>query len=197
MTFAEGVKGLLRLDPDIIIMGEMRDRASAHAALEAAESGHACLSTLHARDVAGTITVLRNFGYTDHDIASAVDLIVAQRLARRLCERCRREEAPSASEKQILSAWGQQVPPVTWHAAGCEECRGSGYHGRMGIFEVHRMREEDADLVLAHADERTLRQHIKRQGAATLLENLLLKAQEGVTSLSEIQSVRGFGFYSR
>ena len=197
VTFAEGVKGLLRLDPDIVLMGEMRETASARAALDAAESGRTCLSTLHARDTAATISVLRNFGYSDHDIASAVDLIVAQRLVRRLCEHCRREEAPGEEDKQSLAAWGQPLPAQTWHAVGCEACSGSGYSGRMGIFEIHRLREEDADLILAHADERTLRQHIRKRGASSLLECLLLKSADGSTSLAEIQSVRGFGFYGR
>jgi len=196
VNFVEGVKGLLRLDPDVIVVGEMRDRASALAALEAAECGHACLSTLHARDVAGTITVLRNLGYSDNDIAAAVDLVIAQRLVRRLCEKCRRQEPPTEGEKQLLNAWGQPVPAQTWHAVGCEHCGGGGYLGRVGIFEVYRLREEDADLVLAHADERTLRRHIRRRGATSLLDDLLRKSTEGVTSLAEIRSVRGFGFYS-
>ncbi len=196
VTFAEGVKGLLRLDPDIVLMGEMRDTASGRAALEAAESGRACLTTLHARDAAATISVLRNFGYTDHDIAATVDLIVAQRLVRRLCEHCRLEEPLTEAERQLLTASGRPMPALAWHAVGCTACGGSGYRGRMGIFEIHRLREEDADLLMTHADERTLRQHIRQRGAASLMDSLLLKAAEGSTSLAEIQSVRGFGFYA-
>jgi general secretion pathway protein E len=196
VTFAEGVTGLLRLDPDIVVVGEIRDHASARAALEVAQAGHACLSTLHARDAAATVSVLRNFGYADHDIASIVDLIVSQRLVRRLCESCRHQESTSAEEKQALIMWGQPVPSQCWHSVGCEDCSGSGYRGRLGVFEVHRLREEDADLIQAHADERTLRQHLKRYGGKSLLEDLLLKALEGTTSISEVQAVRGFGFYS-
>lgn len=197
LTFAEGMSGLLRLDPDIVAIGEMRDTTSARAALEVAQAGHACLSTLHARDVAATISVLRNFGITDQEIACSVDLVVSQSLVRRLCESCRKEASPSDAETKALVAWGQPVPPRTWQAVGCQECAASGYRGRMGVFEVHRMGEQDAALIQAHADERTLRHHIKHHGTGSLLDDLLLKAAKGETSISEIQGVRGFGFFAR
>ena len=107
LTFAAGVKGLLRLDPDIILMGEMRDTVSARAALDAADSGHVFLSTLHARDAAGTITALRNFGLADYEIAATLDLIVAQRLVRRLCTACRKQEALTEAETNWLRSQGQ------------------------------------------------------------------------------------------
>jgi type II secretory ATPase GspE/PulE/Tfp pilus assembly ATPase PilB-like protein len=105
LTFAEAVKGLLRLDPDLIMMGEMRDAVSARAALDAADSGHVFLSTLHARDVAGTITALRNFGLADHEIGATVDLIVAQRLVRRLCPACRRH----LSQRRWFQLWSDDA----------------------------------------------------------------------------------------
>jgi type II secretory ATPase GspE/PulE/Tfp pilus assembly ATPase PilB-like protein len=196
LTFAEGVKGLLRLDPDIIMMGEMRDTVSARAALDAADSGHVFLSTLHARDVAGTITALRNFGLADHEITATVDLIVAQRLVRRLCPACRKQEPPTAAEANWLKFYSQPVPKLTWHAVGCAQCGNSGYRGRIGIFEVYRLREEDADLILQHADEHTLRRHIRKHGTLSLIEDDLLKAAEGITSLGEIQSAGGLGFFA-
>jgi general secretion pathway protein E len=196
LTFAEGVKGLLRLDPDIIMMGEMRDSVSAHAALDAADSGHIFLSTLHARDAAGTVTALRNFGLADHEIAATVDLIVAQRLVRHLCPVCRKQEPPTQDEVNWLKFYGQPVPAQTWHAVGCPKCNQSGYRGRIGIFEVWRLREEDADLILKHADEHTLRRHIRRGGTVSLVEDELRKVAEGSTSLAEIQISGAFGFYS-
>ena len=178
LTYAEGVRGLLRLDPDVIVLGEMRDAISARAALDAADSGHVFLSTLHARDAAGTLSVLRHFGLADHEIAASVDLLVAQRLVRRLCPACRRPDPPTADEAQWLRLCGQPVPDKTWHAAGCEKCGGSGYLGRIGIFEIHRLREEDADLILAHADEHTLRRHLRGRGALSLSKTTCKKSRK-------------------
>jgi general secretion pathway protein E len=197
LTYAEGVKGLLRLDPDVLMLGEMRDTASARAALDAADSGHVFLSTLHARDAAGTLSVLRHLGLADHEIAASVDLLVAQRLVRRLCSACRRPEPPTADEARWLQLCGQPVPDKTWRAVGCEKCGGSGYRGRIGVFEIHRLREEDADLLLAHADEHTLRRHLRGRGSLSLLEDDLQKVAEGVTSIAEFQAVGGMGFFAR
>jgi type II secretory ATPase GspE/PulE/Tfp pilus assembly ATPase PilB-like protein len=196
LNFAEGVKGMLRLDPDLIFMGEMRDHASARAALDAADSGHAFLSTLHARDTAGIITALRNFGIVDHQIAATLDLVVAQRLIRRLCPACRKQEPPTPSEIHWLKSWQYHVPTLTWHATGCPQCRQSGYQGRIGIFELYRLHEMDADLILQHADEHTLRRHIRHHGMLSLTEDALLKARDGITSLAEIQTTGGNGFYT-
>lgn len=196
LTFAEGVKGLLRLDPDIIMMGEMRDAVSARAALDAADSGHVFLSTLHARDVAGTITALRNFGLADHEIAATVDLIVAQRLVRCLCPACRKQEPPTPAEINWLKFYSQPVPKLTWHGVGCAQCGNSGYRGRIGIFEAYRLREEDADLILQHADEHTLRRQIRKYGTLSLVEDDLVKVAEGITSLGELQATGGLGFFA-
>ncbi len=196
LTYAEGVKGLLRLDPDVLMLGEMRDATSARAALDAADSGHVFLSTLHARDAAGTVSVLRHLGLADHEIAASVDLLVAQRLVRQLCPACRRPEPPTADEAQWLRLCGQLVPDKTWRAAGCEKCGGSGYRGRIGVFEIHRLREADADLILAHADEHTLRRHLRGRGALSLLEDDLQKVAEGLTSIAEFRAVGGMGFYA-
>ncbi len=196
LTYAEGVKGLLRLDPDALVLGEMRDTASARAALDAADSGHVFLSTLHARDAAGTVSVLRHLGLADHEIAASVDLLVAQRLVRRLCPACRRPASPTADEAQWLRLCGQPVPDKTWRADGCAKCGGSGYRGRIGIFEIHRLREADADLILAHADEHTLRRHLRGRGALSLLEDDLQKVAEGITSIAEFQAVGGMGFFA-
>ena len=197
LTYAEGVKGLLRLDPDVLMMGEMRDPVSARAALDAADSGHVFLSTLHARDAAGTISVLRHFGLSDHEIAATLDLLVAQRLVRRLCFACRRPEPPTPDEARWLQMCRQPVPDKTWHAVGCPKCGRSGYTGRIGVFEIHRLTESDADLIVSHADEHTLRRHLRGRGALSMVEDDLQKVAEGVTTIAEFQSVGGMGFFAR
>lgn len=196
LTYAEGVRGLLRLDPDVIVLGEMRDSISARAALHATDSGHVFLSTLHARDAAGTISVLRHFGLADHEIAASVDLLVAQRLVRRLCTGCRRPEAPTPNEANWLRACGHPVPDKTWRAVGCERCGRTGYSGRIGVFEIRRLTEEDADLIIAHADEHTLRRHLRARGTLSMLDDDLHKVAEGQTSIAEFQTVGGIGFYN-
>ena len=196
LDFSTGIKGLLRLDPDLIFMGEMRDPNSARAALNAAESAHAFLSTLHARDTAGIITVLRNLSIMDHEIASNLDLIVAQRLIRRLCTACRQHEDLTENEIRWLKTLGCPAPALTWHAKGCPQCRHSGYQRRVGIFEIYRLGEADTDLILQHADEHTLRRHIRYHGMLSMIQDALLKAGEGTTSLAEIQAMGGIGFYA-
>jgi type II secretory ATPase GspE/PulE/Tfp pilus assembly ATPase PilB-like protein len=196
LDFSEGVRSLLRLDPDIIVMGEMRDASSARAALHAADTGHVCLSTLHARDAAGTITVLRNFGCLDHEIASSVDLIISQRLVRRLCTRCRKQEPPAPAEAEFIVLLGQPVPSLVWHAGGCAECDGTGHKGRIGIFEIHRIHDDDADLFLGHANERAIRAHMRRRGARSLVDQVLHYVEDGVTSLEEMLGGLGLGFFS-
>jgi type II secretory ATPase GspE/PulE/Tfp pilus assembly ATPase PilB-like protein len=196
LSYVEGVKGLLRLDPDVIVLGEMRDAASARAALQATDSGHVFLSTLHARDAAGTISVLRHFGLADHEIAASVDLLVAQRLVRRLCPACRRPEPHTPDEAHWLRARGLPVLDKTWRAVGCERCGGSGYSGRIGVFEIRRLTEEDADLIIAHTDEHTLRRHLRGKGTLSMLQDDLQKVAEGLTSVAEFQAVGGTGFYN-
>jgi general secretion pathway protein E len=197
LTFAEGAKGLLRLDPDIILMGEVRDAGSARVALDIADTGHLFLSSVHARDAVATITALRNFGLQDFEIAASLDLIVAQRLVRRLCPKCRREEPPTTAEVKWLELVGQTISKQTWHAAGCTECSMTGYRGRVGIFEVWRLQEEEADLILKHADEHTLRRRLRKHGMSSLLEDDFSKVSEGVTTVAEMQAMGGFGFYNR
>jgi type II secretory ATPase GspE/PulE/Tfp pilus assembly ATPase PilB-like protein len=194
LTFAEGARGLLRLDPDVILMGEMRDAASARVALDIADTGHLFLSSLHARDAVATITALRNYGLQDFEIAASLDLIVAQRLVRRLCMKCRKEEPPTKAEAKWLELFGQPVPRLTWRATGCPECSLTGYRGRVGIFEVWPLREEEADLILRHTDEHTLRRRLRKQGMSSLLEDDLSKVAEGITSLAEMQAVGGLSF---
>lgn len=187
LTFAEGVKAMLRLDPDMLMMGEIRDAASAHAAVGAAITGRVLLSTVHAKDAAATVTALRNWGLADHEIAESLSVVVAQRLVRKLCPACRKPGTPTPGEQSWLRALHLAVPDEVWCPEGCEACHGFGYSGRTGIFEFWRLDESDYRLLLAHADEHTLRRHLSQRRHATFIEDALAKIIDGTTTLAELR----------
>lgn len=192
MTFVEGVKAMLRLDPDFLMLGEIRDSDSAHAALTAASSGRALMSTLHSRDAVAVIETLRNYGLSGHDIATNLMLVVSQRLVRRLCPHCRVEAGPNNEEKHWLHQLGRPVPKRVWHARGCERCHGVGYRGRIGLFEVWRIDAEEYQLILQEGDRRTLYRHLAGRGHRFLLDDGLAKVQEGLTTLGELHVIGGY-----
>lgn len=136
LTFAEGLKSMLRLDPDYILLGELRDAASAEMAVQASASGKTLMSTLHSRDAVSAVTTLRNYGLADHEIVAALEVVVAQRLLRKLCPHCRRVGPPSESDTAWLTMLGRPLPEQCWHAVGCAKCQQTGYAGRTGVFEV-------------------------------------------------------------
>ena len=197
LTFREGVAGLLRLDPDVIMLGEIRDEESARAALNAADGGHLFISTLHARDAAGTITALRNYSLRDYEIAANLNTIIAQRLVRRLCLACRKKDRPTRDERRWMETIGASTPRFLWRPVGCNECSQTGYRGRIGIFEVVRLSESDIDLICKRSDEPTLRHHFRKTGARSLLHDDLQKISEGITSLSEIQGISSVDLHGR
>jgi type II secretory ATPase GspE/PulE/Tfp pilus assembly ATPase PilB-like protein len=193
LGFVEGIKAMLRLDPDYLMMGEIRDAASAHAAITAAASGHALMSTLHSRDAVGVLDTLRNYGLGGQDVSSTLMLVVAQRLVRTLCPACRVAEAPTEEDRRWLQRLGREVPQSVWHARGCAQCRDTGYKGRTGVFEVWRINAEEYQLILKQADRRTLYRSLAQRGHRFLLDDGLDKVSEGVTTLSELHSMGGFG----
>lgn len=197
LTYASGMKAIMRLDPDYIHLGEIRDHESAEAALEAAGAGRVILSTIHTRDAAGAITSLRNFHINDHDIATALSFVIAQRLVRRLCQHCRRKGKPNDAERSWLDSLEIPAPEVCWHAEGCAKCGHTGYHGRIGVFEVWPMREDTYQMILDHADEATLRRHLRASGLNSLHQDGVKKAREGITSLSDLITMGGLTFFSR
>lgn len=160
LTFQSGLKVVLRMDPDFVLLGEIRDAESARAAVTAASSGHVVLTTVHSHDPVSAITALRNWGLEDHDITATLQVIVSQRLVRTLCSDCRREEAPAPREAAWLRAVGREVPSRVWHPVGCAECRGLGYRGRTGVFEVLRLGDRDLGKIADHASEQVLRRHL-------------------------------------
>lgn len=197
MTFVDAVKAMLRLDPDYLMLGEIRDADSAHAALTAASSGRALMSTLHSRDAVAVVETLRNYGLTGHEISANLMLVISQRLVRRLCPHCRVESGPNNEEKHWLHAIGRKAPNKVWHAKGCEECHGVGYKGRIGLFEVWRIDADEYQLILDGADRRTLYRQLSGRGHRFLLDDGLEKATLGLTTLSELRAVGGYNVLSR
>jgi general secretion pathway protein E len=187
ITFVEGVKAMLRLDPDFLLVGEIRDIPSAHAALEVAASGKSLLSTLHSRDTAGAVTSLRNLHLQDYEIATALEMVVAQRLVRKLCPHCRRQTAPSEAEKAWLESAGLDLPDFVWSAGECASCSDTGYFGRTALFEVWHLDDDFRQMILSHVPEVALRKELRRGGVNAIIHDGLDKVKEGITSLSELQ----------
>ena len=189
LTFAVGLKAMLRLDPDYLLLGEIRDAESAQIAVEAAATGHCVMSTLHSPDTAGVVILLRNWGIRDHQIASALQIALNQRLVRRLCQKCRQRCAPSKTEILWLKALALPAIDEVYRATGCEACQHTGYQGRIGVFEVWQKDDSDYELILSHTDAQSLRRHLRKRGLQTALEDGLARVREGVTTLSELQTM--------
>jgi general secretion pathway protein E len=189
--FREGVKAMLRLDPDYLMLGEIRDVVSAQAGITAASGGRAVMSTLHSRDAVGAIDVLKNYGLNGKEISAHLMLVVAQRLVRKLCVHCRIEQAPTTEEARWLTLLKRQVPGRVWQARGCERCQGVGYHGRTGVFEVWRIDKDEYQLILNEADRRLFYRQLARRGHKFLLDKALATIEDGITSIAELRGMGG------
>jgi type IV pilus assembly protein PilB len=190
MTFAAALRSFLRQDPDVIMVGEIRDLETAEIGVKAAQTGHMVLSTLHTNDAPQTISRLMNMGIAPFNITSSVSLVIAQRLARRLCNNCKRE-AP-LPEHALLSE-GYTADEVhagitLYEAVGCNECTG-GYKGRTGIYEVMPMTEQIQAIILQGGNSMQIAEAARVSGVKNLRQSALLKAKNGITSLAEINRV--------
>ena len=183
MTFASGLRSMLRADPDVIMVGEIRDRETAHIAVEAALTGHLVLSTLHTRDAPAALGRLIDMGIEPFLISSAIDCIVAQRLVRMLCPHCKQ---PSKATESTLAEYGLHQPEV-FEPVGCPRCAHSGYRGRIGIYEVMSITEEIRALVLAHASVDEIAGAAASQGMLRMREDGIAKVRAGQTSIVEIE----------
>lgn len=188
-TFAQGVHDILRHDPDAVFLGEIRDRDTAQAAVNASFSGHVLLSTMHSRDPAGVITLLRSMGSADHEIAASVSLIMGQRLLRCLCPDCREARPPKAFEREIAGEHGVDLAKA-WEASGCQDCGETGHKGLTAVFELWHLQDEDYEAILAHEDEKSLRHRLRQRGVPSLAEAALERAARGQVSLTEALAVR-------
>ena len=190
VTFAAGLRSILRQDPNIILVGEIRDRETAGIALEAAQTGHLLLSTLHTNDAPGTITRLLDLGIEPFLISSAVIGILAQRLVRRPCPSCCVPQAPCADSIEKAGGASRLPANARWLAGrGCEECGQSGSKGRIAIHELLVVNDEVRELITRRASEHAVRKAARIAGMRTLLEDGILKAAEGLTTLEDVVRV--------
>jgi len=188
LTFASGLRSILRADPDVIMVGEIRDGETARIAIEAALTGHLVLSTLHTNDAPGAITRLQKMGIESFLTASAIDCVVAQRLARTLCPSCKQRTLLSTTSLRE-AGFQAQSEMEAYEAAGCPRCGSSGYRGRVGLYSVMRMTEVLKDMVVNHAPQADVATVARREGMLTLREDGLAKVRAGLTSLDEIVRV--------
>ena len=187
LTFSAALRAFLRQDPDVIMVGEIRDIETAEIAIKAAQTGHLVMSTLHTNDAPSTLERLKNMGVAPFNIASSVILITAQRLARRLCSCKRAMDIPvqalveAGFEPEALDGGWQPMGPV-----GCERCKGSGYKGRVGIYQVMPISEEIARIIMTGGNSMDIAAQSRREGVLDLRQSGLRKVRQGITSLEEV-----------
>lgn len=196
-TFANGLRSIVRQDPDVIMIGEIRDYETADMAVHAALTGHVVLSTLHTNDAAGAIPRLLDMKIEPFLVNSSVNCVVAQRLCRRICENCKEPLQIEAGEKELADKELKSLPPKIerpsgwqfFHGKGCDNCGGSGYKSRIGIFEVFDLSDDLKEMVAKRASGTNLGAQAVKNGMVTIKQDGILKAIEGLTSLEEVWRV--------
>jgi type IV pilus assembly protein PilB len=189
LTFASGLRSILRGDPDVVMIGEIRDQETARIGVQAALTGHLVLATLHTNNAPAALNRLADLGVEPFLTSSAVDCVIAQRLARRLCERCRR---PVEADREVLSGLDFPFelvpgPKRRFHASvGCDRCGGSGYRGRVGLYELMVITDEMRDMILRRAPVGEIGRAARRAGMVPLREDGLVKAAKGITTVEEV-----------
>ncbi len=188
MTFSAALRSLLRQDPDVVMLGEIRDAETARTAIQAALTGHLVLSTLHTNDAPSSITRLINIGVEPYLIASAVNGVLAQRLVRRICKNCREEYVISEETRAYLADQGFEATKA-WRGKGCDRCRRTGYSGRQGIYEMLTMDDTLRDLVTQNPDVTAFRRMCRERGLVTLRQDGFAKVLTGLTTVDEVLRV--------
>jgi general secretion pathway protein E len=186
ITFAAGLRAIMRLDPDIILVGEIRDSETAGIAIQAALTGHLVLSSVHANDAAGVVFRLVDLGVEPYLISSALVGVVAQRMVRRICHHCREPHEPSPDEREAYERELGPAPAKFYHGAGCNLCGDTGYLGRTGIFEVLPLSEEIRRLLLKGAGAGEIKAQAEEEGMVSLRKAGMIKVREEVTTLREV-----------
>ena len=195
VTFADSLRTVLRQDPDIILVGEIRDTETAEIAMQAGQTGHYVLSTIHTIDAIEVITRLRKMGVSNYDISSTLATSVSQRLVRRLCKDCARERDYTEEEKNIITSiankYGVQVDlegKKTFDAVGCKKCNNTGYYGRIGIFEILMINDELRSLIVSDASSLELRKEALNNGYVPLVIDGINRVIDGTTNLAELNN---------
>jgi len=190
LTFASALRSFLRQDPNIIMVGEIRDLETAEIAIRAALTGHLVMSTVHTNDAPSTINRLVDMGVQPFLVSSSLNLIVAQRLLRKICSYCKQKEEHTRERTELLEKLGLGHDEAeqfdTYHGAGCSECHGTGFSGRIGIYEVMPMTARLKELIVENASREMLRREALSEGVLSLRDAALLKLRQGVTTLEEV-----------
>lgn len=195
LTFASGLRSLLRQDPNIIMVGEIRDQETTELAIQAALTGHLVFSTVHTNNAAGALPRLLDLGAETFLLASSMNAVMAQRVVRTICKHCKEEhEAPEPAVKQIKEVLGKLFPgkdgPVKlYKGKGCDQCGASGYEGRVGIFEVLQVNEKIGRLILERTDATEIEKAAVESGMVTMVQDGFLKSLEGITTIEEVLRV--------
>jgi type IV pilus assembly protein PilB len=190
LTFPVALKAFLRQDPDIIMVGEIRDIETGEISIKAAQTGHMVLSTLHTNDAPQTLTRLMNMGIAPFNIASSVILVTAQRLARKLCKCKKPVDIPEEALKR--AGYRDEDLDGSWqpfHPVGCELCKNTGYKGRVGIYQVMPISEEMERIIMKNGNAIDLADQASREGIKDLRQSGLIKVKKGLTSLEEVEAV--------
>lgn len=190
-SFATGLRSILRQDPDVIMVGEIRDREVAETAAHAALTGHLVFSTLHTNSAVGAFPRLMDLGIDANTIGSAFNIILGQRLVRRLCEHCKEERQMTTEEQTLVSRTLEQPVAIqsVFESKGCDQCKGIGYKGRIGIYEAVRVDQAVIDAITRDTRESVIREAAKPQGIPTMQQDGVMKALAGITSLEEVGRV--------
>ena len=189
MTFSAALRSLLRQDPDVVMLGEIRDGETANIAVQAALTGHLVLSTLHTNDAPASVTRLINIGVEPYLISAAVNAILAQRLVRKICQQCKEEYEPTEQMREFLMLQGFTAAEKVYRGKGCDRCRKTGYSGRLGIYELLVMDDSLRDTVTSNPDVNHLRKLCRERGLITLREDGFQKVMKGLTTVDEILRV--------
>jgi type II secretory ATPase GspE/PulE/Tfp pilus assembly ATPase PilB-like protein len=185
MTFAKALKSLLRQDPDVIMLGEIRDLETAQTAIQAALTGHLVLSTLHTNDAPSSLTRLVNIGLEPFLVGAAVRAVLAQRLVRRLCTHCKANEKPTEEHAEFLAMNGMD-PDAVFVAKGCDKCRNRGYSGRVGIYELLTVDDQLRDVIARNPNVSEFRRTCMERGMVTLRQDGMSKVAKGLTTVEEV-----------
>jgi type IV pilus assembly protein PilB len=189
LTMHEGLRTILRMDPDLILVGEIRDRDSAIVAARAALSGRLVLATIHAQDAAGAVDALHYLGVPYHIIGSSLRLVVAQNLVRELCGQCAQTRELDDKEKELFAGFGAEVPQQLLHPGSCAECNWYGFKGRTGIYEVAPIDDDTGALVSGGVRRRELLDALRNKGVRSMTRDALEKVAQGTTAMEELVRV--------